>query len=169
MGLSYRGRILSRRIFHRLSTSHQDSIPGSPCGGRSSKLIWLCGSAIHPPIHAHPTQVTAGEALPRLEVQETPYGVLCTTESGGHLGWYQLGGSRWFTKVVCRQLFTHALCSVSFISLTLADVSRFAQPPRPPHTSRNWPEKWISSPSRRLQAMMTLTLRAASPDRSGSR
>jgi len=44
-------------------------------------------------------KVTASEALPREEVQQTPYGVLCTTETGGHLSWFELGGTRWFTKV----------------------------------------------------------------------
>ena len=49
-------------------------------------------------------KVTASEALPREEVAVTPYGVLCTTATGGHLGWFELGGGRWFAKVVrkCR-------------------------------------------------------------------
>ena len=45
-------------------------------------------------------QVTASEALPREEVQQTPYGVLCTTPGGGHLSWFELGGRRWFERVV---------------------------------------------------------------------
>ncbi|EXJ80479.1 hypothetical protein A1O1_08624 [Capronia coronata CBS 617.96] len=50
-------------------------------------------------IHAEDDPVTASEALPRQEVQQTPYGVLCTTPGGGHLSWFELGGRRWFPRV----------------------------------------------------------------------
>ncbi|KAK7888145.1 hypothetical protein LTR67_009022 [Exophiala xenobiotica] len=50
-------------------------------------------------IHAEDDPVTASEALPREEVQQTPYGVLCTTTTGGHLSWFELGGKRWFARV----------------------------------------------------------------------
>ncbi|KIX10601.1 uncharacterized protein Z518_01685 [Rhinocladiella mackenziei CBS 650.93] len=50
-------------------------------------------------IHAEDDPVTASEALPREEVQQTPFGVLCTTTTGGHLSWFELGGTRWFAKV----------------------------------------------------------------------
>ncbi|KIW26878.1 uncharacterized protein PV07_06672 [Cladophialophora immunda] len=50
-------------------------------------------------IHAEDDPVTASEALPREEVQQTPYGVLCTTPGGGHLSWFELGGRRWFERV----------------------------------------------------------------------
>ncbi|RVX69431.1 hypothetical protein B0A52_06494 [Exophiala mesophila] len=50
-------------------------------------------------LHAEDDPVTASEALPREEVAVTPYGVLCTTATGGHLGWFELGGGRWFAKV----------------------------------------------------------------------
>jgi uncharacterized protein len=49
-------------------------------------------------IHAEDDPVCSEEALPREEVQVTPYVVLCTTRSGGHLGWFELGGGRWFVK-----------------------------------------------------------------------
>lgn len=32
---------------------------------------------------------------------QTPYGVMLTTSWGGHLGWFELGGARWFVKPVC--------------------------------------------------------------------
>jgi uncharacterized protein len=51
-------------------------------------------------IHALDDPVCCEEALPKLEVQATPYGVLCTTDSGGHLGWFELGGGRWFARAV---------------------------------------------------------------------
>ncbi|KAJ9612527.1 hypothetical protein H2200_004124 [Cladophialophora chaetospira] len=49
-------------------------------------------------IHAEDDPVTASEALPREEVRQTPYGVLCTTPGGGHLSWFELGGRRWFER-----------------------------------------------------------------------
>ena len=49
-------------------------------------------------IHARDDPIAADEALPRHEVEQTPYGVLCTTSLGGHLSWYELGGGRWFSK-----------------------------------------------------------------------
>lgn len=45
-------------------------------------------------------QIAVNEALPRCEVQQTPYAVLCTTALGGHLSWFELGGGRWFAKAV---------------------------------------------------------------------
>ena len=49
-------------------------------------------------IHARDDPIAADEALPRHEIEQTPYGVLCTTSLGGHLSWYELGGGRWFSK-----------------------------------------------------------------------
>ena len=45
-------------------------------------------------------QIAVNEGLPRAEVKQTPYGVLCTTTLGGHLSWFELGGSRWFAQAV---------------------------------------------------------------------
>jgi hypothetical protein len=45
-------------------------------------------------------QIAVNEALPKNEVKQTPYGVLCTTSLGGHLSWFELGGGRWFAKAV---------------------------------------------------------------------
>ena len=61
-------------------------------------------------------QIAVNEALPKNEVKQTPYGVLCTTSLGGHLSWFELGGGRWFAKAVStpdplRHLWFH-LCSV---------------------------------------------------------
>jgi len=49
-------------------------------------------------VHAEDDPIAANEALPRCEVKQTPYGVLCTTSLGGHLSWFELGGGRWFAK-----------------------------------------------------------------------
>jgi uncharacterized protein len=52
-------------------------------------------------ISAEDDPVVIHEALPYEEVQVTPYVVLCVTSLGGHLGWFELGGGRWFVKAVC--------------------------------------------------------------------
>ena len=31
---------------------------------------------------------------------QTPFGVMLTTAWGGHLSWFEVGGTRWFTKPV---------------------------------------------------------------------
>lgn len=50
--------------------------------------------------HALDDPVVCDEVLPYEEVKVTPYVVLCTTSMGGHLGWFETGGSRWFVKPV---------------------------------------------------------------------
>jgi hypothetical protein len=56
-------------------------------------------------------QIAVNEALPRNEVKQTPYGVLCTTSLGGHLSWFELGGGRWFAKAVSTPDPLHRLWS----------------------------------------------------------
>lgn len=51
--------------------------------------------------HTDIRQIACREGLPFSEIQRTPYGVMVTTSWGGHLGWYELGGDRWFVKPVC--------------------------------------------------------------------
>ncbi len=51
-------------------------------------------------LHARDDPIAVDEALPRNEVEQNPYGVLCTTSSGGHLSWFETGGGRWFARVV---------------------------------------------------------------------
>lgn len=45
-------------------------------------------------------QISTKEALPYQEITKTPYGIMCTTSWGGHLGWFEYGGGRWFVKPV---------------------------------------------------------------------
>ncbi|KAI9656383.1 MAG: hypothetical protein M1831_004635 [Alyxoria varia] len=49
-------------------------------------------------INAEDDPVVCKDALPFQEVQTNPYTVLCTTSMGGHLGWFEPGGGRWFVK-----------------------------------------------------------------------
>jgi predicted alpha/beta-fold hydrolase len=41
-------------------------------------------------------QISSFEALPYEEFKQNPYTVLCCTNWGGHLSWFQFGGKRWF-------------------------------------------------------------------------
>ncbi|RMD43494.1 hypothetical protein DV735_g1617, partial [Chaetothyriales sp. CBS 134920] len=51
-------------------------------------------------ISAEDDPVASVEALPYEEAKVTPYVVLCTTNLGGHLGWFEVGGGRWFARAV---------------------------------------------------------------------
>ncbi|KAK4997784.1 hypothetical protein LTR66_002875 [Elasticomyces elasticus] len=44
------------------------------------------------------TQIAVKEAIPYEEFAQSPYTVLCTTSTGGHLSWFEWGGGRWFAK-----------------------------------------------------------------------
>jgi hypothetical protein len=41
-------------------------------------------------------QISSKAGIPYEEFKQNPYAVLCTTNWGGHLGSFQLGGGRWF-------------------------------------------------------------------------
>lgn len=45
-------------------------------------------------------QIVADAGAPYEEVKHNGYVVLCSTSMGGHLGWFQPGGERWFSKAV---------------------------------------------------------------------
>ena len=49
-------------------------------------------------INAEDDPLAPPESLPYGEVKSNPYAVLCTTTMGGHLGWFESDGSRWFAK-----------------------------------------------------------------------
>ncbi|PKY06849.1 AB-hydrolase YheT [Aspergillus campestris IBT 28561] len=51
-------------------------------------------------IQAEDDPIASSKAFPYHEVTQTPYGVMMTTSWGGHLGWFELGGGRWFVKPV---------------------------------------------------------------------
>lgn len=40
------------------------------------------------------------DAVPKEDFQASEYAVLCTTEKGGHLGWFELGGQRWIVGLI---------------------------------------------------------------------
>jgi len=49
-------------------------------------------------INATDDPIAVNEALPYLEMKQTPYGVMCTTSLGGHLAWFEMSGHRWHAK-----------------------------------------------------------------------
>ncbi|KAL2828266.1 Alpha/Beta hydrolase protein [Aspergillus cavernicola] len=51
-------------------------------------------------VQAEDDPIANVKALPFQEIGATPYGVMMTTSWGGHLGWFELGGDRWFVKPV---------------------------------------------------------------------
>ena len=62
-------------------------------------------SIVHAPVVAglvvmvfanNTTQISSKAAIPYEEFKQNPYTLLCTTDWGGHLGSFQLGGGRWF-------------------------------------------------------------------------
>lgn len=51
-------------------------------------------------VNAEDDPIAPKECLPYREVTANPYLVLCTTDMGGHLSWFESGGGRWFVKPV---------------------------------------------------------------------
>lgn len=49
-------------------------------------------------INAEDDPISSKYAIPYEEFKQNPYTVLCTTDWGGHLGSFQLGGGRWFAR-----------------------------------------------------------------------
>ncbi|KAF2443536.1 medium-chain fatty acid ethyl ester synthase/esterase 1 [Karstenula rhodostoma CBS 690.94] len=51
-------------------------------------------------INAEDDPISSIEAIPYEEFKQNPYTVLCCTNWGGHLSWFQFGGKRWFADAV---------------------------------------------------------------------
>ncbi|KAF2232094.1 AB-hydrolase YheT [Viridothelium virens] len=49
-------------------------------------------------IHAKDDPIAVDEACPYEEIKANPHVVLCATDLGGHLSWFQSSGERWFVK-----------------------------------------------------------------------
>ncbi|QDS77044.1 hypothetical protein FKW77_006745 [Venturia effusa] len=49
-------------------------------------------------IHAKDDPIVADAGAPYEEVKHNGYVVLCSTDLGGHLAWFEPGGERWFSK-----------------------------------------------------------------------
>lgn len=55
-------------------------------------------------IHAEDDPIAPKEVLPFEEIKLNPYAVMCSTDMGGHLSWFEWGGGRWFVKPVSTAL-----------------------------------------------------------------
>lgn len=51
-------------------------------------------------LHAQDDPIIGIEAVPFEEVRLNPFATLCLTSQGGHLGWFQTGGERWYARAV---------------------------------------------------------------------
>lgn len=54
-------------------------------------------------INAKDDPIAFNQGVPYNEIKQNPYVVLCTTNGGGHLAWFELGGGRWHSKPVRHQ------------------------------------------------------------------
>ncbi|KAL9002597.1 MAG: hypothetical protein Q9188_004488 [Gyalolechia gomerana] len=52
-----------------------------------------------------PLLIAVHEAIPHQEFRQNPFTVMCVTNLGGHIGWFESGGGRWFAKTAT-QFFT---------------------------------------------------------------
>ncbi|KAM0254351.1 hypothetical protein ACHAQJ_006883 [Trichoderma viride] len=76
----------------------------------SIKIPFLAISALDDPI-------AVKEAIPFEEFRQNPNTVLLTTSLGGHLCWFETGGSRWHPRPVCNFL-NHIAFKVDLDNLT---------------------------------------------------
>jgi uncharacterized protein len=67
-------------------------------------------------------KISSVEAIPYEEFKQNPYAVLVTTNWGGHLSWFQVGGGRWFATAVAAFLRKMHDDVDSVASARLADV-----------------------------------------------
>ncbi|PHH63772.1 hypothetical protein CDD81_5537 [Ophiocordyceps australis] len=72
--------------------------------------------------------IAVDEAVPYAEFQQNPSTVLVTTSLGGHLSWFEMGGSRWHSRPLCNFL-NHMAFKVDLESVTpLSDPSTVDEP-----------------------------------------
>ncbi|KAK5993422.1 Monoacylglycerol lipase [Cladobotryum mycophilum] len=61
--------------------------------------------------------IAVKEAIPYQEFQQNPNTILITTSLGGHLCWFELGGTRWHTRPICN-FFNYFAHKVDLDSIT---------------------------------------------------
>ncbi|KAI9660286.1 MAG: hypothetical protein M1829_006488 [Trizodia sp. TS-e1964] len=91
------------KYLHEFDSSVQCATWGYPTGNAyyrdaSSSDALLAVRIPFLAINAVDDPIAANEAIPYAEFKANPYTVLCTTAKGGHLGWFEIGGQRWFAK-----------------------------------------------------------------------
>lgn len=85
-------------------------------------------------LNAEDDPIAVNEALPRLEVQQSAYNVLCTTSLGGHLSWFEMGGGRWFAKATTAffQKMHHEIDFDSLQKIASLPEGQISRPPKEP-------------------------------------
>ncbi|KHO01462.1 hydrolase, alpha/beta fold family [Metarhizium album ARSEF 1941] len=68
-------------------------------------------------VQATDDPIAVKEALPFAEFRRNPNTVMITTSMGGHLCWFEMGGSRWHPKPVCNFL-NHLAFKIDLDSIT---------------------------------------------------
>ncbi|KAF7186559.1 putative esterase [Pseudocercospora fuligena] len=63
-------------------------------------------------VHATDDPIANDAAVPYEEIRQNPYVVMCATNGGGHLSWFELGGGRWHMKPAVG--FLNAMRDVDF-------------------------------------------------------
>lgn len=53
-------------------------------------------------LSSHDDPITGSRSLPELEVRENPYTFMVTTSVGGHLGWFDILGRRWYAAPLAK-------------------------------------------------------------------
>ncbi|KAH9883021.1 hypothetical protein J1614_000388 [Plenodomus biglobosus] len=81
-------------------------------------------------INAEDDPISSKAAIPFQEFKHNPYALLCTTNWGGHLGSFQLGGGRWF-----------AVAASSFLAKMQEDIDHEASRLERKGTKLDTPEK----------------------------
>ncbi|KAL4872021.1 hypothetical protein BDV12DRAFT_162880 [Aspergillus spectabilis] len=97
--------IRSIKYLHEFDRTLQCSLWGYPTEGAYYRDASSVDSllAIRIPlfvVQAEDDPIASVTSLPFQEISQTPYAVMMTTSWGGHLGWFELGGDRWFAKPV---------------------------------------------------------------------
>lgn len=73
-------------------------------------------------IHATDDPIAHDAAVPYEEFKQSPYVVMCATNGGGHLGWFELGGGRWHMKPAVG--FLNAMKDVDFNNVDAPEVAK---------------------------------------------
>ncbi|KAL6231541.1 hypothetical protein BDW75DRAFT_233500 [Aspergillus navahoensis] len=97
--------VMSATYLHEFDRALQCAVWGYPTEGayyRDASSIDSLLSIRIPffVVQAEDDPIVTAKAVPYQEIAQTPYGVMMTTSWGGHLGWFELGGDRWFVKPV---------------------------------------------------------------------
>lgn len=101
--------ITSRSLFE--ATANRTRYVQCPCWGYPTEHAYYRDASsvdaifnIRIPVlalHSKDDPIVADMSVPYESFKKNPYMVMCATNIGGHLGWFEFGGGRWFTTAVC--------------------------------------------------------------------